>query len=189
MMSETDSDTPEQAGTGKAESPASGTGAPESATPDPLPERIFLVTVDDSPEFSTALRFAARRAANTGGRVALLYVLERAEFEHWMSVGELMREEARQQAEQVLHRHAALCKEISGKMPILHIREGRPSDELLALLDDEPDISILVLGANSGGKGPGPLVTYLVGKAVGRLRVPITIVPGGLSVEEIDALT
>ena len=171
------------------ESEATETHPQEDAPPAPAPERTFLTIVDDSPEFGAALRFASRRAASTGGRVALLYVVERGEFEHWMAVGELMREEARQQAEQVLHRHAALCKEISGKMPILHIREGRPRDELLRLLEDEPQISVLVLGADSGGKGPGPLVSYLVGKVAGKLRVPVTVVPGGLTDEQIDALT
>ncbi|MEZ5668436.1 MAG: universal stress protein [Alphaproteobacteria bacterium] len=173
------------------DTPAPTPESPSDAAPsaDAAGERIFLVVVDESPEFGAALRFAARRAKHTGGRVALLFVVERGEFEHWMAVGELIREEARQQAEQVLHRHAAMCKEISGKMPILHIREGRPRDELLALLDEEPQISVLVLGANTGGKGPGPLVSYLVGKVSGKLRVPITVVPGGLSDEQIDALT
>ena len=162
----------------------------EAVTEAPAPaERVFLAVVDDSPEFSGALRFASRRAARTSGRVALLYVIERAELEQWMAVGELMREEARKQAEQVLHRHAATCKEISGKMPILHIREGRAADEVLALLEAEPDISVLVLGADTGGKGPGPLVSYLVGKVAGKLRVPVTVVPGGLTDTQIDALT
>jgi len=186
MMSDT---TPDRTADGTVGTESPDTASQEEGGHAPPQERIFLVVVDDSPEFSAALRFASRRAANTGGRVALLYVVERGEFEHWMAVGELMREEARQQAEQVLHRHAAQCKEISGKMPILHIREGRPRDELLHLLEDEPQISILVLGADSGGKGPGPLVSYLVGKVSGKLRVPVTIVPGGLTDEQIDALT
>lgn len=171
-----------------SEPPAEGESGPAEAEAPPR-ERVFLAVVDDSPEFGAALRFASRRAAHTGGRVALLYVIERAEFEQWMAVGELMREEARKQAEQVLHRHAAACKEISGKMPILHIREGRAQDELLSLLDAEPAISILVLGAGTGGKGPGPLVTHFVGKVAGKLRVPVTVVPGGLTDAEIDALT
>ncbi len=173
---------------GEAQSVEAGepAGAAEAAA---VAERVFLAVVDDSPEFGAALRFAARRAARTGGRVALLYVIERAEFEQWMAVGELMREEARNQAEQVLHRHAAACKEISGKMPILHIREGRAQDELLALLEAEPAISVLVLGAGTSGKGPGPLVSYLVGKMAGKLRVPVTVVPGGLTDAQIDALT
>jgi hypothetical protein len=74
-------------------------------------------------------------------------------------------------------------------MPIVYIREGRPQEELLALINEEPDISILVLAAGTGQSGPGPLVSYLSGKPVARLRIPITIVPGGLTIEQIDALS
>jgi hypothetical protein len=56
------------------------------------------------------------------------------------------------------------------------------------LIAEEPMISILVLGAATGPKGPGPLVSAVTGKFVGRLRVPVTIVPGNLSVEEIDGI-
>jgi hypothetical protein len=74
-------------------------------------------------------------------------------------------------------------------MPILYLREGDRRDELLKLIEEEPSISILVLGAATGPKGPGPLISALTGKFVGRLRVPITIVPGDLSVEDIESIT
>jgi hypothetical protein len=73
-------------------------------------------------------------------------------------------------------------------MPVVHIREGRRRDELLKLIDEEPDISILVLAAGTGPEGPGPLITALVGKMSGRMRVPITIVPGSLTDVQLDAL-
>ena len=60
---------------------------------------------------------------------------------------------------------------------------------MLALLDEEPGISILVLAAGAGPEGPGPLVTHLVGKMSGKMRIPITVVPGSLSDEQIMALT
>ncbi|HEX6103280.1 MAG TPA: universal stress protein, partial [Alphaproteobacteria bacterium] len=60
---------------------------------------------------------------------------------------------------------------------------------LLQLIEEEPSISILVLGANPGPKGPGPLVSMLTGKMVGRLRVPITIVPGNLTLEDVDKVS
>jgi hypothetical protein len=84
-----------------------------------------------------------------------------------------------------------LSAEVSGwcgTLPIVHIREGHRRDELLALLDEEPGISILVLAAGSGSEGPGPLVTQLVGKMSGRMRVPITVVPGNLTDDQIAAL-
>jgi hypothetical protein len=74
-------------------------------------------------------------------------------------------------------------------MPVVFIREGRAQDEVLALINEEPSISILVLATGTGQAGPGPLVSHLTGKAVARLRIPITIVPGGLTLEQIDALS
>jgi nucleotide-binding universal stress UspA family protein len=151
--------------------------------------RVFLVVVDDSAELKTALHYAARRAAHTGGRVALLYVIEPSELQHWIAIEKLAREEQREGAEQLLQR---LCEEIApiaGAMPIVFIREGRRRDELLALIAEEPGISILVLAAGTGPEGPGPLITHLTGKPAARLRIPITIVPGGLTLEQIDAVS
>ena len=85
-----------------------------------------------------------------------------------------------------------LCEEIlpiAGTMPIVYIREGRRRDELLALINEEPTISILVLAAGIGPEGPGPLISYLTGKPAARLRIPITIVPGGLTMEQLDAVS
>ncbi len=151
-------------------------------------QRVFLVVVDDSEEMEVALHFASRRSQHTGGRVAMLYVIEPTDFQHWMSVGNLMREEARSEAEQLLQRLAAKVNELTGQMPVLYLREGNRRDELLKLIDEEPGISILVLGADTGPGGPGPLVTALSGRFAARLRVPLTIVPGSLSREQIDAV-
>jgi nucleotide-binding universal stress UspA family protein len=151
--------------------------------------RIFLVVVDESEEMRVALRYASLRARHTGGRVALLYVIEPSDLQQWMAVETLMREERREQAEALLQKLSAEVGELGGAVPIVHIREGRRRDELLALLEEEPSISILVLAAGAGPEGPGPLVTQLVGKMSGRMRVPITVVPGNLSDEQIAALT
>jgi len=152
-------------------------------------DRVFLVVVDETEEMKVALRFACRRARHTGGRVALLFVIEPADFQHWRAVEELMREEARSEGEQLLQRLAAQVNELVGAIPILYVREGNVADELMKLLDEEPQISILVLGASTEARGPGPLVSALTGKMVGRLRVPVTIVPGNLSDEAIDSVS
>ena len=152
-------------------------------------DRVFLVVVDDSEEMPVALRFACRRAQHTGGRVALLYVVEPADFQHWMAVGDLMREEARSEGEQLLQRLAAQVNELTGSLPVLYVREGGRRDELLKLIDEEPSISILVLAASIEQRGPGPLVAALTGKLMGKLRIPVTIVPGNLSEEDIDAVS
>ncbi len=151
--------------------------------------RKFLVVVDDTPECRVALRFASRRAQATGGGVTLLYVMEPADFQHWMAVGDLMREEAREAAEQVLQGLAAEVNELSGIMPELVVREGRRLDELLALIEEDHGIRVLVLGAAPGAEGPGPLVSALAGQISGSFRIPFTIVPGTLSDAQIDELT
>ena len=152
-------------------------------------DRTFLVVVDDSEEMQVALHFASRRAMRTGGRVALLYVQQPAEFQHWMAVGDLMREEAREEAEGLMQKLSAEVKEWSGNYPVVHMREGDIGDELEKLLDEEESISVLVLAASTESSGPGPLISHLVGKGGARLRVPVTIVPGSLSDEKIIAIT
>lgn len=151
--------------------------------------RIFLVVVDATEEMRLALRYASRRAHNSGGRVALLYVMEPADFQHWMAVEEKMREERREEAERVLHELSAEVNALTGQMPVLYVREGKASDLIVELIEEEPDISILVLGAGTDKKGPGPLVSSLAGKLSGRFPIPITVVPGNLTFEQIDALT
>jgi hypothetical protein len=157
--------------------------------PESAPSRVFLVVVDETPEHRIAVRYAARRAAHTGGRLALLYVIQPSELQHFLAIEELARAERREAAEEVLQRLCEDIAPIAGAMPIVYIREGRQGDELFALIAEEPTISILVLAAGTGPEGPGPLVSSLVGKGVARLRIPIAIVPGGLSMEEVDALS
>ena len=155
-----------------------------------MPEatRVFLVVVDESPEMRTALRYACRRAKRTGGRVALLYVMDPPETQQWGGVADLMRQEARQQAEQVVGVHAEAAATLTGQPPAIHIREGKSRDELLKLIAEDRSISVLVLGSSSTNEGPGPLVTAFIGKAGNLLRIPLTIVPGGLTEAEVDAI-
>lgn len=152
-------------------------------------ERIFLVVVDQTEEMETALYFACRRAYRTGGRVAMLYVIEPPEFQHWLGVERVMEDEAREEAEQTLQAMAEGVHSIVGKMPVLHVRQGTMRDELMALIDEDPAISVLVLGTAAGREDPGPLVTYLIGQMSGQMRLPVILVPGLLSKEEIDGVT
>lgn len=152
-------------------------------------DRVFLVVLDDTPEMQAALTYAALRVRNSGGRLALLYVIEPEEIEPWMSVGDLIREERRQEAETAVGKFSEATAAITGQLPVLYIRDGRRREEIIKLIDEEPSISILVLAAGTGPDGPGPLVNHLVGKVASKMRVPITVVPGNLSDEEIERLT
>lgn len=155
--------------------------------------RKFLVIVDDTPECRVAIYFASRRARRTDGRVALLYVIPPGDFQHWQAVEEVMRDEAREEAEQILQDLAEEVKDVSGHLPEMIIREGQTREQIQALIKEDPGIEILVLGAATGKKNPGPLIGAI---ATGGFvedpdmrLVPLTIVPGSLTRKDIDALT
>ncbi len=150
--------------------------------------RKFLVILDDSRECLNAMRFAAMRASKTGGGVAILSVIPPEEFNHWIGVGAVMREEARERIEVHFEVFAKWMRDRQGIDPELVIREGQPVDEIIAQIREDPEIGVVVLGAGTDKKGPGPLVTQLT-KISGGLPIPITIVPGDLSKERIEAIT
>lgn len=150
--------------------------------------RKFLVVLDDSRECLNAMRFAAMRAAHTGGGVEILSVIPPDEFNHWIGVGDLMREEARERIVAHFEVFAKWMRDKQGVDPELVVREGEPLTEILAQIQDDPEVGVLVLGAGTDKKGPGPLVTQLT-KASGSLSIPITIVPGELSKERLEAIT
>ena len=152
----------------------------------PSAARVFLVVVDDTPELKLAIRYACVRARKTGGRVAMVHVTAPEDMQEWIGVSRLIKEESRQQAEALMQKMAAEVQKISGAMPVLYFREGDRREQVMQLIDEEPGISILVLGAATGPKGPGPLVQALTSKYVGKLRTPVTIVPGNLTADDID---
>ncbi len=153
--------------------------------------RKFLVIVDETPEVDAALYFAASRANRTGGSLVLLYVIQPQDFQHWMGVKDIQIEEETNKAKalfRLFRRKMAnaqledvICEEV--------ITEGALSDEIARVIEDDEDIGILVLGASTDTKGPGPLVSSLAtGKAAGTFPVPITIVPGDLTLSDVTAL-
>jgi nucleotide-binding universal stress UspA family protein len=152
-------------------------------------DRVFLVVVDDSAEREVALKYACLRARKGGGRVALLRVIEPTGITEWAGIGVMMQEERREEAEKLLSGLGAQVQEITGSLPIVEIREGEARDELLALLEEDPRISILVLASSATGSGPGPLISALTGRYASRVRVPMTIVPGGLDDKELERVT
>lgn len=159
-----------------------------NASPETPGRRKFLVVVDDTPECRVALRYACGRAGSTAGQVALLRVIEPGDFQHWLSVEERMREEAREEAERLLQGLAAEISQRVHIMPELVVREGAAFEEVLAQIDEDPQMRVLVLGAATGPEGPGPLVSALAGRMPGNMPIPVTVVPGSLTDEQIDEL-
>lgn len=150
--------------------------------------RKFLVVLDDSRECLNAMRFAAMRAAKSKGGVAILSVIPPDEFNHWIGVGDIMREEARERIHAHFEVFAKWMRDKQGVDPELVIREGDPITEILAQVKEDPEIGLLVLGAAVDKKGPGPLVSQMT-RTAGTLPIPLTVVPGDMSKERLEAIT
>jgi nucleotide-binding universal stress UspA family protein len=150
--------------------------------------RKFLVVLDDSRECLNAMRFAAMRAAKTGGGVQILSIIPPDEFQHWIGVGDIMRQEARERIEAHFEVFAKWMRDRQGVDPELVIREGETVPEILDQIRTDPNIGVLVLGAGNDKGGPGPLVAQL-SRSAGTLPIPITIVPGEMSKERLEKVT
>jgi nucleotide-binding universal stress UspA family protein len=149
----------------------------------------LLVVVDDTPECDRAVYYASRRAARTGARVVMLRVIEMHDRnQQWLGVADIMRAEAHEDANAALDRAAARANGVAGITPERVVREGETAEEILTTIEEDEDIAVLILGAGTGKEGPGPLVANL-GKSAGTYPIPVAIVPGHLSDEELDAMT
>ena len=150
--------------------------------------RTYLAVIDDKPEARIALRFAARRAAKTGGGIAILALVPVAEFVQWSGVQAAMEEEERLRVEGMVAEAAGELIKETGLKPDIIVRQGDPVTVVRALLKERPEVAALVLGAAADG-GPGPLVAHFAGADAGKMSCPVMIIPGSLSDEALDRLS
>lgn len=151
-------------------------------------KRKYLVIIDDSPECDRAVYWASQRAARTGATLLMLRVIDTSDRnQQWLGVADIMRAEAHEQANAALDLAAGRANGVAGITPERAIREGDLSEEILKMIDEDEDIGILTLAAGIGKEGPGPLVTNLA-KNAGTYPIPVAIVPGDLTDDELDAL-
>ncbi|THV23929.1 universal stress protein [Peteryoungia ipomoeae] len=150
--------------------------------------RKFMAVIDNTPECSRAVHYAGRRAKNSNGGLVLIYVIPEGDFQQWLGVEEIMRAEAREEAEGVMAKAAQTVRDTIGIEPEIVIREGSAFAEINGLIEEDRDIAILVLAAGSSTKeGPGPLVSMIAGRGAA-FPIPVTVLPENLTNEEIDAL-
>jgi len=148
-----------------------------------------LLIVDDTPECDRAVYFAARWAARVGGGMVMLRVIETEDRnQQWLGVANIMRAEAHEAANAAFDQAAMRATGLAGITPERVIREGNPSEQILDVIEKDVDIALLVLAASAGAEGPGPIVTMTASDA-GTFPIPVAIVPGGLSDEDLNALT
>ena len=154
-------------------------------------ERHILVIADNSEEMTIALEYACARSKKTGRKIIIATFIEPPEVLTTKGVSEIMKEEAREEAEKMLKKAASFVKDKTGDLPALSIREGETISELKKLIDEEKTINVLVLAAKTdpNSKDPGPIINSLVTNEITNLRVPVMIVPGNFSIEHIAQIT
>ena len=151
-------------------------------------KRKYMVVIDDTEECERAVHWAAKRAGRTKSQLIMLRVIETSERnQQWLGVADIMKAEEMEAANKALDKYAALAKKIARLTPDRVVREGDAAEELVKLIDEDADIGILVLAAGTGKEGPGPLVSNLA-KTAGTFPIPVAIVPGNLSDDELDAM-
>ena len=148
-----------------------------------------LVIVDDTAEWDRAVYYASRWAIRVGGGVVMLRIIETEDQnQQWLGVADIMRAEAHEEANAALDRASGRANGIAAITPERVIREGDPAEQMLDVIDQDVDIAMLVLAANPGPEGPGPLIAMMA-NTVGSFPIPVIIVPGDLSDVDIDALS
>jgi nucleotide-binding universal stress UspA family protein len=148
----------------------------------------YLVIIDDTPECDRAIYYASRRVARIGASMIMLRVIDTKDRnQQWLGVADIMRAEAHEEADAALDRAAGRANGVAGITPERVIREGDWAEQIIKLIDEDEDIMLLVLAAGTSAEGPGPLVSNI--GTTGQFPIPVAIVPGHLSNEEIDALS
>ena len=151
-------------------------------------KRTYLVVVDDSAEARVALRFAARRASKTGGRVEVLGIVEPQDFVQFGGVQAAIEEEQRLRIQGVVSSAIGELLDESGVEANIIVQQGDPVRTVREYLDGRDDVAALVLGAAPAGN-PGLLVVNFTGNDAGRLPCPVMIIPGSLSDERLEQLS
>jgi nucleotide-binding universal stress UspA family protein len=152
-------------------------------------KRKYLVVIDDSEECDRAVFWAAKRAGRTKSQIVMLRVLEtRDRNQQWLGVADIMQAEAMEAAHAALDKYAARAKKIAHITPDQVIREGDTAEQIVKLIDEDADIGILVLAAGTDKEGPGPLVSSLA-KTAGTFAIPVALVPGHLSDDDLEAMS
>ena len=150
--------------------------------------RTYLVVIDEGAESQVALRFAARRAAKTGGAVEILALVAPPEFVQWGGVQAAMEEEAQLRAEAMVAQAAGELIEETGMKPTITVRQGEPVAVVRAMLAERPDTAALVVGAPVEGN-PGSLLAHITGVEAGSMPCPVMIIPGSLGNDALDRLS
>jgi hypothetical protein len=147
----------------------------------------YLVCVDSREESRVALRLACMKAVARGSAVGMLHVIAPTDFQTLGVVADRMREEQKLEAEQLLKNLADEASATFGIRPGIILREGIIGEEILATALEDPDVNMLVIGI-AQATGRGTLAAWLAAQLGHKLFIPLLMVPGNLTDQQLQSL-
>lgn len=148
---------------------------------------VFLVVCGDGDDFSAALRYAVHMAQSENAHIGLLSVSKIEDFQNWADIEERMRHEKRVQSEKKVWAISQKIYEASGLVSAIYLEEGDTHEVLVEVINRQKEIKSLILGADIGSSGPGPLVSYFSSKGISKIPVPLIIVPENSDTQRFEA--
>ncbi|MDX1975533.1 MAG: universal stress protein [Rickettsiales bacterium] len=157
------------------------------ANPVTKPPR-YMVCVDHREESRTALRLACMKALARSGSVVIVHVIPPADFQTLGAIADRMREERKKEGEELLQTLINEAAAHYGVTPAPVLREGAAGDEIVANALEDHDVIMLVIGVASHNNGRGKLSAWLASQLGNKLLVPLLMVPGNLTDEQLQSL-
>ena len=154
----------------------------------PHTQSKYLVCVDASDVSRKALRFACIKARKRGILLDILHVITPSDIQALQGVADVMRQEAREAAEALLQSMADEASTITGIVPTLLIREGNPGEQILAQTLEDYYTNMVVLGVSPGSNSGMRVINWLTSQSGKKLSIPMMLVPGNLSDEQMEEL-
>ena len=151
-------------------------------------ERVFSVLVDGSPAMNRALYYASLRASSINGRVALVYIIDDSHVDNMFGVGDIFRQEAKEEGDKLVEEATRSVTELTQKEPHIYFRTGATAETFMQLIKDE-NIDVVVLGIDDGNNGPGMIISYLIKVGFNKMEKPFIFVPASMGYQEISHIT
>ncbi len=152
-----------------------------------VPPSKYLVCVSDTPQSRVALKFACLKAQRGGGLVDILHVIPPPDFQTLFNVADRMQQERYEEAKTLLQDVCDEAYNLCGIRPSLLIREGQVGENILQAVHEDPSLDMLVLGASESGKSNDALISWLAAQLGEKLPIPLLLVPGNLTDQQILA--
>jgi len=150
---------------------------------------VFLVCVNEKSHSETALKFACAKARQCDAKVRMLYIINPMDYNTLFSVADVIKEDRLNDARKFLEETIEKASSWFDIVPSFNIREGKVMDEIIEEITENSDIALLVLGvAADGSSSKGKLLSQLTNEIGGLYNVPLLIIPGNVTEEQIMAL-